>query len=97
MKTPYIHLSRKETTPDFSLGLGEEVVLQLRKDLQQSFCTVYCTDFFNSPKLIEKLFQKDIYGIGTVRANRKEMPKMIDDKQMKRGDCKFLFSGNTMA
>ena len=25
------------------------------------------------------------------------MPKMIDDKQMKRGDCKFLFSGNTMA
>ena len=25
------------------------------------------------------------------------MPKMIDDKQMKRGDCQFLFSGNTMA
>ena len=25
------------------------------------------------------------------------MPKMIDDKQMKRGDCEFLFSGNTMA
>ena len=65
--------------------------------MQQSFYTVYCTDFFNSPKLIEKLFQKGIYGIGTVRANRKQMPKMIDDKQMKRGDCKFLFSGNTMA
>ena len=25
------------------------------------------------------------------------MPKMIDDKQMKRRDCEFLFSGNTMA
>ena len=25
------------------------------------------------------------------------MPKMIDDKQRKRGDCEFLFSGNTMA
>ena len=24
------------------------------------------------------------------------MPKMIDDKQMKRRDCEFLFSGNTM-
>ena len=24
------------------------------------------------------------------------MPKMIGNKQMKRGDCKFLFSGNTM-
>ena len=25
------------------------------------------------------------------------MPKMMDGKQMERGDCKFLFSGNTMA
>ena len=25
------------------------------------------------------------------------MLKMIDNKQMKRGDCEFLFSGNTMA
>ena len=25
------------------------------------------------------------------------MPKMMDDKHMKRGDCEFLFSGNTMA
>ena len=25
------------------------------------------------------------------------MPKMMNDKQMKRGDCEFLFSGNTMA
>ena len=69
----------------------------LSKDLEQSFCTVYFDNFFNSPKLIEKLFQKGIYGIGTVRANRKQMPKMIDDKQIKRGDCEFLFSGHTMA
>ena len=91
-----IYLGRKQT-PEFNLGLGEEVVLQLTKDLERSFCTVYFDNFFNSPKLIEKLFQKNIYGIRTVRANRKQMPKMIDDKQMKRGDCEFLFSGNTMA
>ena len=91
-----IYLRRKQT-PKFNLGIGEEVVLQLTKDLERSFCTVYFDNFFNSPKLIEKLFQKGIYGIGTVRANRKQMPKMIDDKQMKRGDCEFLFSGNTMA
>ena len=52
--------------------------------------------FFNSPKLIEKLFQKGIYGIETVWANIKQMSEMIDDKQMKRGDCEFLFSGNTV-
>ena len=54
-------------------------------------------NFFNNPKLIEKLFQNGIYGIETVQANRKQIPKMIDDKLMKRGDCQFLFSGNTMA
>ena len=85
-----IYLGRKQT-PEFNLGLGEEVVLQLMKVLERSFCTVYFDNFFNTPKLTEKLFQKSIYGIGTVRANRKQMPKMIDDKQMKRGDCEFLF------
>ena len=67
------------------------------KDLERLFCTVYFYNFFNSPKLIENLFHKDIYGIGTVRANSKEMPKMIDDNEMKRGDREFLFSVNTMA
>ena len=90
-----IYLGRKQT-PEFNLGLGEEIVLQLTKGLEWSFSTVYFDNFFNSPKLIEKLFQKGIHSIGTVRANRKQMPKMIDNKQIKRGDSKFLFSGNTM-
>ena len=88
---------RMKQTPEFNLGLGEKVGLQLTKDLERLFCTVYFDNFFNSPILIEKLFQKGSYGIGTVRANRKQMPKMIDDRQMKRRDCEFLFSGNTMA
>ena len=87
-----IYLGRKQT-PEFNLGLVEEVVFQLTKDLEQLFCTVY----FALSKLIEKLFQKGLYVIGTARANRRYMPKMIDDKQMKRGDREFLFSGNTMA
>ena len=59
-----IYLGRKET-PEFNLGLKEEVVLHL-KHLEQSFCTIYFDNIFNSPKLIAKLFQKGIYGIGTV-------------------------------
>ena len=60
-----MYLGRRQT-PEFNLGLGEEVVLQLTKDLEPSPCTVYFDNFFNSAKLIEKLFQKGIYGIGTV-------------------------------
>ena len=79
---------------EINLGLGEEVVLQLTKGLERSFCTVYFYNCHNSTKLIQNLFQKCIYVIGTFRANRKQTPKMINDKQMKRGDCKFFFSGN---
>ena len=72
-KTGYLHqmdiyLSKKQNT---EFNLGEEVVLQLIKDLEGSFCTVYFDNFFNSPILIEKLFDKNIYAIGTVRKNRK--------------------------
>ena len=91
-----IYLGRKQT-PEFNLGLEEEVVLQLAKDLKRLFFTLYFDNFFNCPKLIEKLFHKGIYGVGTVRANRQQMPKLIHNKQMKREDCEFLFSGNTIA
>ena len=67
-----IYLGWKQTA-EFNVGLREEVVLQLTKDF--GAIVLHC------PKLIEKLFQKDIYVIGTVQANRKQMPKMIDDKQ----------------
>ena len=70
-----IYLGWKQTA-EFNVGLREEVVLQLTKDF--GAIVLHCS------KLIEKLFQKDIYVIGTVQANRKQMPKMIDDKQMKR-------------
>ena len=38
-----------------------------------------------------KLFDKGLYGIGTARMDRKGMPKMKPDKQMKKGDheCQF--------
>ena len=39
-----IYLGRKQT-PAFNLGLGEEVVLQLTKDLEESLKTVYLTTF----------------------------------------------------
>ena len=78
-----IYLGRKQT-PAFNLDLGEELVPQLTKNLDWSLCTVYFDNLFYSHKFIEKLFQKGIYCIATVPANRKQMPKVVDDKQIKR-------------
>ena len=52
-----IYLGRKQV-PEFNLGLEDEVVLQLTKGLERLFYTVYLDNVFNSPKLIEKLFQE---------------------------------------
>ena len=39
-----IYLGSKQT-PEFNLGLGEEVSLQLTKDLDGSFCTTCFENF----------------------------------------------------
>ena len=46
--------------------------------------------------LINKLLQSDIYAVNTVRSNRRQMPKMKIDKDMKRGDVYFNYSDNIL-
>ena len=47
---------------------------------------LYIYNHFNSPSLIEKLFERNVYDIGTVRKDRKFMlPLMKVDKEMQRG------------
>ena len=78
------------------VNLGEGVVLQLTEKLKQTYCTVYFDNFFNSPMLINMLRQSGIYAVGMVRSNRKQMPKMKIDKEMKRGDVDFKYSDNIL-
>ena len=40
---------------------------------------------------MKTLYQRGIYGIGTVRKDRKHMPSMVPDKAMKRGDHEFQY------
>ena len=70
-------------------GLGEGVVLKLTEKLKDLKCEVYIDNYFNSPLLQFELLQKDIFSAGTVRANRKHLPKapqVKPDKAMERGE-----------
>ena len=78
-----MYLGKKGNT---EFGLGESVVLSLCKSLKDTNCYVYFDNFFTSPTLMAKLLENGIYGIGTVRANRKHMPTLKQDKQMKCGE-----------
>lgn len=73
------------------LGLGESVVLQLTDKIKGLGCEVFFDNFFNSPSLQMTLRDSDIKSCGTVRTNRKNLPKIVPhDKDMKRGEIFFL-------
>jgi len=84
-----LYLGKKTIT---EVNLGESVVLFLSEKLEQTYCTLYFDNFFSSPLLINKLYENGIYAIGTARVNRKQMPKLKGDKDMKRGDMDFQYS-----
>lgn len=68
-------------------GLGESVVIQLTKKLDGLGCEIYIDNFFNSPLLQYRLISQNTKLCGTVRTNRKYLPKTAPaDKNMKRGD-----------
>ena len=80
-------------------GLGEGVVLQLTQKIESLGCQVFIDNFFNSPALQKLLSEKGILSAGTVRANRKHMPKsdVPSDKSIKRGDVvSFQSDGITL-
>lgn len=72
---------------DTEYGLGESVVVMLSNSLEQLCCQIFIDNFFNSPLLQVRMLQKKIYLCGTVRVDRKFMPKNLKtDKELKRGD-----------
>ena len=77
-------------------GLGEGVVLQLTEKINGLGCHVFIDNFFNSPVLQKKLLDNDVFSAGTVRSNRKFLPKssVPSDKAMKRGDVACFRSNN---
>lgn len=76
---------------DTEHGLGETVVIMLTKDLEDLCCEIYIDNFFNSPLLQLKLQEQHIYLCGTVRVDRKHMPKNLKpDKDLKRGESQML-------
>ena len=42
------------------VNLGEDMVMQLSEKLKGTFCTLFFDNFFNSPLLINKLFEENI-------------------------------------
>ena len=71
-------------------GLGESVILNMSKELEQKGHEIYFDNYFNSVLLMETLYEKGIMACGTVRSDRKHLPGFIVDRAMTRGSMDMI-------
>lgn len=68
-----------------------QVIFVLTGCLRDTNYTVFFDNFFNRPSFIIKLIGKSLQDIAIARMDRKEIPKIKPDKQVKRGDYEYQF------
>ena len=89
-----MYLGKKVNT---EFDLGEFVVLSLCQKLKDTHCFVFFSNFFTSPALLVKVLEMGIYATGTVRANRKNIPVLKHDREMKHCEHDWFSSNHLSA
>ena len=84
-----LYLGKKESPKE---NLESGVFLKTTESLQNKHCMAFFDNFFISPLLIVKLYQRGLYGIDTARIDRKGILEMPFDRNMKRSDFENLCS-----
>lgn len=79
-------------------GLGEHVVRTLVEPYYGSGITVTTDNFFTSLNLSDHLRRNDVSMVGTMRANRREIPSQIKDQNRQRTiqSSEFVFTDTAM-
>ncbi|KAK3749026.1 hypothetical protein QZH41_006223 [Actinostola sp. cb2023] len=82
-------------------GLGYKVIHELTRPLVGKNYHIICDNFFTTVGLAEDLLKDKLYLCGTTRANRKEFPKDLKDKErvkkLRRGEAIIRQKGNIVA
>ena len=76
-------------------GLGEKVVIHLTGDLFGKNHKIYFDTYYSSVPLVEYLLSHKVYCCGTIRSNRKYLPKDLKcDTALMRGDSDSCVSAH---
>lgn len=85
----FIYATGKSDQTDSSL---HSLVLHLMKELLDSGRKLYMDNYYNSPALAYELFQRQTNVVGTLRMNRKGVPKELSKQKLRRGEVIFRTS-----
>lgn len=79
-------------------ALGERVVHDMTAGLEGKGYHVYFDNFFTTTNLMESLEKGGIYACGTVRSNRKNLPKnLASEKELQRGEWDWCSKNNKIS
>ena len=78
--------SGKSATGERETGLAQNVCLELTKDLLNEGRTLFVDNFYTSYDLAKCFLQKNTHVVGTLRANKKDIPKEVLNVKLKRGE-----------
>jgi hypothetical protein len=79
-------------------SLGEHIVKKMISNLEFSYRKIYFDNYFSSPDLLDYLYKKGLYAAGTVRVDRRYMPKEFckSENLLQRGEYEYITSGKVV-
>lgn len=78
--------SGKSATGEKEMGLAQNVCLKLLDGMLDQGRTLYVDNFYTSYDLAKTLLARKTHIIGTLRANKKDLPKEVLQANLKRGE-----------
>jgi len=72
--------------------VSERIVMELAEPLLGKGYTLFLDNWYSSPNLYKMLHAKNTNVVGTVRKNRKNMPKELTSYKLKKGEVRTLSS-----
>ena len=83
-----------QNLPKF-IGLGDRIICQMTASLHNIYPEVYADNFFTSVPLMEYLSSNKVLCCGTIRTNKKYIPKnLAKDQDLERGTFDYHVSKN---
>lgn len=78
--------SGKSASGEREVGLAQNVCLQLCGELLNEGRTLYVDNFYTSYELARSMLDKQTHLVGTLRANKKHIPKEVLQAKIKKGE-----------
>ena len=67
-----------------------------RTSLLDNYRSVYFDNWFNSPQLLDEMYERKTLGAGTTRLNRRGLPKAVVQKKLKKGETVYRREGKLL-